>query len=103
MNNINTKPKQAEGIDFGKWISEDDLNEVQCNLKGLIAVLQSMSIAEDGGQHKFSAYALDLIAKTISSVDDDIDKLKPDLDYMDDIARYGVEYANTTRGIKNNR
>lgn len=94
--NKHKRPEQAKGIDFGRWVSEDDLHDIEDDLKGLIAIFSAMeAVAKtyDGG-HIYNGESFGVLQVVLGKTIDKIEKLKPNLYYMDDICRFGVEYAN---------
>jgi len=94
-NKNNKKPQQIEGIDFSEWISEDELIEISDDLKGLVAIIDSLGTTSETSDHAYSKQAYLSLSTLLIEVINKTEVLKPKLDYMGNICRYGVEYANS--------
>jgi len=91
LNDRQRKIQDDREIDFSKWMNTDDLNNLQCKLKGLTVIQYSLSADYDSGCYVDGKYVFEVIADNLNSIVKDIEKLKPQLNYMDSFARVGTD------------
>lgn len=98
---LNSKQKaiqDARNIDFSKWMSEDTLGYLQDKIKGLIVLQYALSDVEETG-YKNMSYVYGVIADSLQSLEDEIEALKPKLNYMDSFARVGTDELVTKEAL----
>ena len=92
MNDTQRKIQDSKNIDFSKWMSTDDLSEIQDNLKGLQVIQYSLTDAQrGGGGYENIDLAYDLVGQIIGNIVSDIEALKPKIDYVDSFGRVGTD------------
>ncbi len=82
MTSIDKGLKMEEKIDFSKTIDTDDIDMALDPLKGVTALLQALELSSDAGKHKHHKYAYLALSLVCNSVIDEIEDMKPNIDYM---------------------
>jgi len=74
---------QAKKIDWGKTLSTDDLDNALNPLRGSVALLQALEIAEHSGTHTYSAQALYSMQLVILDTLKELEGFSEKIEYMD--------------------
>lgn len=82
---------KKQEIDFGKWVSTDDIDMAMQNIKGVIVLLQGLEFADEAGTHGYQKHGYQVLITALGSSIKDIEKIKLGVDYMDDIARQSYD------------
>jgi len=70
------------GVNFAKTINEDDIIDIEDNIKGVVALLSAMVIANDSGEHKYQKQSYESLQVSLERSIKDLDKLKKGVNYM---------------------
>ncbi len=69
-------------IDWNKTLECDDIDMALNPLKGVTALLQALELSSDIGRHRNDKYAYLALSLVCNSVIDEIEDMKPNIDYM---------------------
>ena len=73
----------SKNIDFEQTVSEFEINGISDKIKGVIALLDSLSLSDEVGSHKYQAKSYETLGLILNSCIDDIENLKKGIEYMD--------------------
>jgi len=79
--------QSSSKIDYSKTTNSDHINEALEPIRGMMAILTSMSLTADGGNHKYQAQSFDVLHNTCYDVLQKFDELKKQVDLMEDLIR----------------
>ena len=79
---------QNPNIDFGKFISEDDINERLDVIKGVHNLLGALELSADAGSNPWDRYAFYALQVALEFGIEQIEELKPNIEYMGNFMRY---------------
>jgi len=68
--------------DFSKIVSTDDIEDVEDNIKGVVALLSSLVIADSSGSHKYQKQSYEALQKSLEATVSDLEVIKTRIDYM---------------------
>ena len=74
-------------IAWSKTLTSDDIDMALDSLKGVTALLQALELSSDAGKHKHDKYAYLALGLVCNSVIDEIEDMKPNIDYMQEKIR----------------
>ncbi len=74
-------------IDYSRTTNSDHISDALEPIRGMMAILTSMALSADGGNHKYQSQSYDVLYDTCRGVLDKFDELKEQIDYMEDIIR----------------
>lgn len=70
-------------LDFSKIVNDEDIEvEIESKLKGLVFLLDTLILAGNVGEHKFQKDGFYALHNLASSILDDVDELKINIEYM---------------------
>ena len=70
-------------LDFSKIANDEDIEmEIEPKLKGLIFILDSLFLVGNAGEHKFQKEGFFALHSLTSSILNDVDELKENVEYM---------------------
>ena len=90
---MKTKP-QNPNIDFGKFVTPDDIDERLDAIKGVHNLLGSLELSADAGHNKWDKYAYYALQVALSYGIEQLEELKPNIEYMGDFMRYETTVAD---------
>ena len=72
----------SKDIDYSKTVNEDDIIEIEDNIKGVMVLLDGLVIANESGEHKYQKEAYNTLCIALDKSIKDLEALKPNIDYM---------------------
>lgn len=76
-----------EELDFLKMVSEDDIRDIEDNIKGVIVLLHGLVFADETGVHKYQKQAYNTLADSLDKTLEKLEVIKGGVYYMQDIIR----------------
>lgn len=76
-------------IDWQQTVSTDDIDMALDPLKGVAILLQALELSHDAGSHQYDKYAFLALGMVCHDVISEFEKMKPNVDYMQDKIREG--------------
>ena len=82
------KKEQNENIDFEKFVDSDSLEELLDIIKGVHNLLGSLELSNQAGTREYDKNAFSTLQIALQHGIEEIEKLKPDIEYMGNFMRY---------------
>ena len=79
---------QNPNIDFGKFVNSDDINERLDVIKGVHNLLGALELSADAGSNPWDRHAFYALQVALGFGIEQIEELKPNIEYMGDFMRY---------------
>jgi len=79
--------KQNTNIDFSKFVNSDDLEESLDVFKGVSNLLNALELSYDSGSNEWDKYAFFALNVAVNHGINEIEALKPNIEYMGDYMR----------------
>ena len=80
--------EQNKNIDFSKFVNSDSLEEALDIIKGVHKLLDALEISNEAGTHEYDKNAFFALQIALGHGIDEIEALKPNIEYMGDFMRY---------------
>ena len=80
--------EQNKNIDFGKVVSTDDIDMATDVIKGVCNLLNALELSHDSGTREDDINALYALQVALDYGLNELEELKPNIEYMDDFMRY---------------
>jgi len=80
--------EQNKNIDFGKVVSTDDIDMATDTIKGVCNLLNALEISHDSGTRNDDKNAFYALQVALDFGLNELEKLKPNIEYMDNFMRY---------------
>ena len=80
--------EQNNNIDFSRFINSDNLEESLDVIKGVHKLLNALEISNDVGTNEYDKNAFFALQIALQHGIDEIEALKPNIEYMGDFMRY---------------
>jgi len=77
-------------IDFSKIVNEDDVVDIEDNIKGVIVLLDGLVEAEQRGSHKFQEHSYKALQTVLDNSLNQLNNIKMGIDYMDSKIRENI-------------
>ena len=74
-------------LNFSNMVSEDNITDAQDVFKGLVALLDSMAMSDDSGEHRYSKQAFEMLLTIAQSGVDKMEDMIPKIRYMQNTIR----------------
>ena len=88
-------PKTAKGaaklkeIDFSRMLNSEQVDLGLDTIRGVIAILDAMELSAEAGHHGYTRQAFMVLSSVCREAVAGIEKMLPNLDYMEDYIRGG--------------
>jgi hypothetical protein len=77
----------SKDIDYSKTVNEDDIIEIEDNIKGVMVLLSGLVVASEAGTHQYQKEAYNTLSIALNKTLKDLEDIKPNIDYMQDKIR----------------
>lgn len=71
-------------FNYEKIVNEDDVCEIEDNLKGIVALLSALTVADSSGTHKYQKHSYETLQISLEESIKDLNSLKNGINYMRD-------------------
>ena len=82
------KREQNKNIDFDKFVDSDCIDMATDVIKGVHNILNSLELSHDAGKHPYDKYSFYALQIALEHGINEIEALKPGIEYMGDFMRY---------------
>lgn len=74
-------------LDYGKIVNEDDIINIEDNIKGVMVLLSGLSHADEAGSHQFQKEAYNTLARSLDHTLIELATIKESVNYMQEAIR----------------
>lgn len=83
-----SKRPQNPNIDFSKMIDSDEVESIADYARGVMAILNALELTANQVTHPYQDKALNVLQVCLGQMVEEMEGLKPKVDYMGDFMRY---------------